>query len=220
MYHQNTLKIFSPMKLSRSADNHCVTVLLNLATAGTVQIPSKLFLFLFSFLGMDTEQTLSRSHRSTSIHKDCNLVSGLQSWWGLKPHLTSRGWSACSVVQLVSWEVRARQCFWIIPHDMLNLIETPKHMLSLLIFHCHGDIPILIILFLAFPPQQPTSSCPCLSDQAHLPCPSFLFFNFAEWHADHQCLPLMSSLLSSYCMKTHFLHIMMFWYAPFSIYIE
>ena len=58
MYHQITLEIFSPMKLSRSADNHCVTVLLNLATAGTVWIPSRLFLFLFSFLGMDTEQTL------------------------------------------------------------------------------------------------------------------------------------------------------------------
>ena len=128
MYHQNTLEIFSPMKLSRSADNHCVTVLLNLATAGTVWIPSRLFLFLFLFLGMDTEQTLSRSHKSTSNHKDCNLVSGLRRWWGLKPPTYLKGWSACSVVQLVSWGVRAREGFWIILLGCHDTVHTPLYI--------------------------------------------------------------------------------------------
>ena len=46
------------VKLLSLADNHCTTVLLNLAIARTVWMPSKSFLILFLFLGTDTEQTL------------------------------------------------------------------------------------------------------------------------------------------------------------------
>ena len=66
-----SLNIFTPMKLSRLADNQCVTVLLNLATAGTIRMPSKSFLFLFSFLGMDTKQTLTPPHTTSSSLPHC-----------------------------------------------------------------------------------------------------------------------------------------------------
>ena len=85
----------------------------------------------------DILQQGSGSHKSTSIPKDCNLVNGLHRWWSLTPPTS---WSVCSILQLGSWEVRAREYFLIIPHDKLNLIETPKHILLLLIFYCHGDM--------------------------------------------------------------------------------
>ena len=61
------------MKLSRLADYHCVTVLHNLATAGTVQCLDaiKIILLLIFSPGTDTEQTLN----SSTLQKLANIIT-------------------------------------------------------------------------------------------------------------------------------------------------
>ena len=175
------------------------------------------------------KQRFLPQHCMTFYRRSVDHTSPLQSirtatWWmvcigdGAWSPLPLEGWSVCSALQLGSWEVRARECFWIIPHDKLHLIETPKN-----ICYYSWSFIAMVTRWKVIPANFdyvisffPTTKINCLLSMsfssAHLPWPSFLFFNLAEW-------PMSSSHAITFVKLWHEHpvppHIMMFWSAPF-----
>ena len=142
----------------------------------------------------DILQQVNGSHKSISIHKDCNLVNGLHRWWSLRPPTS---WGLVSVFCFTAWFMRGQSKRMFLNHSTWQVAlgwnsKTHGIIIDLLLPWWHVENlfpPILIMLFLSFPPQQSTSSYPCLSNQPAFPAPHF---SSLTWLND-QCLPLIGN---------------------------